>query len=360
MVQYIQHHANLLDALTAREELMSTWVTNNAATLRLISYILGAVSLVFGGTVLGRFPALKRRGGFFSSILVAIPSTILYAVTIYVSNELYGNLWVRTLSDALQVSIDPYQYAGALAVLAIGIPLMTQSYAFRPKTYTANARLRHQIEQELKANPDVEVGTFVQRINQLRAQTREDMGVYPVEHFTGMIIFQIALLVEYVFGMILTAQYLIVVKGWFGGALPAIQALVIASILGWLPFVIMQWQEGVKMFHKISVDDLDEDDDSNRMTALGCVGNLIQVVLAIISVALGVFCLIALVLIGVQVGWVLPAMIGVSLLCFGLVMAIRAIADRLNSKALTSIFAFPGAVAAVIQFVVNNPGMLPH
>src|SRR5690242_16794705 len=110
---------------------MAAWVSQYSTELSLASYILGAIALVFSGKVLGRIPALARRGGFYSSILVAAPAAILLGVVAYSGDVLSNHFVTSSINGAFMVSLDPIQYAIVFGIISGAVPALTSPRTLR-------------------------------------------------------------------------------------------------------------------------------------------------------------------------------------------------------------------------------------
>jgi hypothetical protein len=106
---------------------IAEWVAQHTFALNIASYILAAISLVFGAKVLGRFPSLQAPGGLYRFLLAAVPAWLFVATVSYLCDVLTQGFLTRSLEQALHYSLDPLVVAiangliiGGLFVAAVG------------------------------------------------------------------------------------------------------------------------------------------------------------------------------------------------------------------------------------------------
>lgn len=130
---------------------MAAWVSQYSTELRLASYILGAIALVFSGKVLGRIPALAKKGGLYSSVLVALPAAILLGVVAYTGDVFSNHFFTNSINSAFMVSLDPIQYAIVLGILSGALPALAAPRSLR--WFEAQRRAQERIRMEYFPTP---------------------------------------------------------------------------------------------------------------------------------------------------------------------------------------------------------------
>lgn len=290
---------------------MREFVSNNHSTLQLVILVLGAISVVFGGKALGRIPVLTKPGGLYSSLLVAIPAAAFFGAAVYVSDAVTNHFYSRIFSQAVQYPIETTTYAVGFGVIFVGLPILAI-----PGVYRLGARAQQATES---------TGFF------------SSLGTSLYFYMTGAI------------GVIFAAQYVFVILGWFGGHRPALLVLLALGVA--TPLLII----GGSALQAIT---------TSMSGVRGCIVLVLTPIL-LVAFVIGLAQIVADVAFSVYiaraVGWATAVFFAIGLVGAGLLFVLRAGADRLSSKVLVGVFAFPGfVIVPLLQLALNNTNVLPQ
>jgi hypothetical protein len=296
-------------------------VVENQGILHLASLSLGAFALIFGTKMLGGSRALIKPGGFYSSLLFAIPATAWFGVYAYLYDTLANHLISTTLSQAAQVPIDTLTYAIGFGLFTGALPAL-----FLPSAYGVGGVMGKPSQPSEKIDwssvPAALVFTYV----------------------SGVI------------GAIFGAQYVLVILGWFGGHVPPLGVFLLLGAI--LPLMVL-----LSAFVQAVSGTSRETSGENP----GCAGGLALLLIGVLSLA-GVLAMVVMLVANLGFAIYLVRAIGWAALLLGvaggvayfLLAGLRALANRLNTQALVGIFTFPGAIAALLALVLSNVSVLPH
>jgi len=326
---------------------MAEFVSTYTPQLRLVSYVLGAFSLLFGAKALGRFPMLTKPGGFYARVLVAIPAGVFLTATNFVYLSLAPGELIRGLSDALQYPITTVQLAVLQGIIVGLLPSLMNPRTYRPSFGAKNlwSYAPAWIRWTVRHSPVTNTRPGVQ--NEQPSTPQVPLGCSRVL-MQLVLVLVFALPVMFVM-VVLISQYVFVILGWFGGHRPSLPTLLIVTGILSLDSVFAAISLGMYSY---------------LIDRAGCVALFILAIVysTLISPVLlaGVGDVALTVYIARQVGWVFILYLVATQLGEYVLMAVRGIADRLGTRTLLSIFAVPGAIAALIQFAVANNNLLPR
>jgi hypothetical protein len=298
----------------------------NHTDLQYAFFAFTAVAIIFGnkyvGGLLSRVPGLTRPGGFYSQLIIVIAMVGFMTALDYAYDRLTNHLPLHVTQQVLQLPISEAEYAVGLA-----LPIAVLFFTF--------PSLGH-VKKPEPTNPSAvepEVPWIIQALGQLMLF----LGYY----LSGVI------------GVFFARQYLFNVLHWFGQFSPNNTVLFIAALA--LPIT----QRGGTL-----LQDLGKRIQQGEISgALGCVVSigsillipflLFTLALFIINIGFGIYFVR-------QVGWVAAIIAGVSFAGSTFITVLSIWVDNLKSKQLVGIFTLiPGGIAAVIQFGLSNPAMLP-
>jgi hypothetical protein len=268
---------------------------------------------------LGRFAGLKRQRGFYSNVLFGIPVALMAFVYCYGTDVGTGGSITRTLGIVLSVSLDPVVFAAVLSILFGLLPVLI---------IPGIGREEFDVDSE-DASPR-------QRI------------VWGLAIF-GVMFIAISSLCNAAFLSQTTAQLL---SGWFGyhASVPAAFGITLVEN-------ILIWALTVSLL-LVAIARFRSDSGSIKLISGIVIGVLVTVALCLCAVVQ----VQNLVLTGVliQNGTLVPMIILVApaLVIARFLPELRALIDRMSTRMLTVVFALPGAVAAIIGFFANFPGLL--
>lgn len=273
------------------------WIVAQATTLRVISYLLGGFSLIFGGKVLGRFLNLTDKGGFYSSVLFAVPTAACFAALTFAEDVITN----RTLS---RLYTSAFHYRFDTTSLTVFTGLVTLVFAItNPNAYRSEEERRPYSALEL-------------------------------------IMYCISMIASTFASLYFISYYLFVVLKWFGASPPqwwvlAIYALIFGSSLTW---IVARQASG----------------QNDNPPVIGCLAA------AILGVPLYASLFVLLGSLILRFGWVMVIFMVVAMILGSLIAILRYIADHVERSTVLRIFAIPGAIALILQFAVNNTNLLPH
>ncbi|HEV2236790.1 MAG TPA: hypothetical protein VGR57_09045 [Ktedonobacterales bacterium] len=281
---------------------LHNWIAASSATLRAISFLLGGFSLVFGGKILGRFLNLTKSGGFYSSVLFAVPTAACYAALIFAEDAFTHRIYSRLYSNV-------FHYAFTTESLAILTGIATLVFSI--------------------ANPNV-------------YRTQGETRPYTVGGVTMLLI---SFCTSGFLLLLLVAYYLFAILKWFGGTPPppwvlAVYGAAYGASLTWL--VVSQ----AKM--------RSANNEGDRTPVLGCL------IAALLGIPLYAATLVFTGSLVLRLGWIMIIFIVIGVILGWLIALFRFIADHLDRARLLQIFAIPGVIAVALQFVINNDNLLPH
>ena len=283
--------------------MVHAFLVANQTILRSTSFVLGAIALVFGGQVLGRFQSLKQKGGLYSRLLVAIPATAFFAAIFFFEDERIGFFYTHTYGSALALALTPVTVAVVYGLLLGFVPALT--------------------------NP-----------NTFRVQSKDMSGL---EQTTALIGNFVSLLVLYYLGFIIDAQIVCYKLNMCHGFQPTNTQLIIATVVAAVSIYVAGFSWGV-------IQALDEDSSGLLKAIAGILGSS-GCLVSLATVVPGVIVFIYLIRI---MGWSLLAFAGLAIVGYVLLIIIQRIAENLSAKQLGVIFSIPGALAAVLYFTLNN------
>ena len=327
---------------------MERWVVDHSTELNVVALFLSGLAFLFGGQALGRFPALKRQGGFYAAFLAAIPTALMVGAIFYLLDYLPHFFLSNSLNEALSLTMDPVQLAIVLAILVGFLPSLAWPTVMKEDRGELISRGENAATfafilpgilfwDLVLVAMDVRVATLVFR--------------WPIDEQLSIPIVLIGTAVFFVSTLLRAlgeGQESDVLSQGHESLIPRVPGLggndlesVDLHPPGNLHVRPMSGNAriGHPRIRKIFF---------NFLYGVGCLVNTPFVLLTIVVTGYIVY----------SAGWGIllyfPAVIVGTLLIVGLRIGI----DKLSAKALTVIFAVPGIAAATIGFVTNFPSVL--
>ena len=321
---------------------MAGRLAQHITELRLTSYVLGAISVIFGTKVLGRIPALAKPGGLYSSVLVAVPAGVLLGVLAYCGDVLSNHFIIDSINRAFFLSLTPIQYAVASGILLGVVPAFSLPQAYRWREVQRRARERLRMEHFPTLDEVIAIG-----LNEFILLT---------------------------FGFAYAAQYVFVVLGWFNGvAIPPLLVIAVALLFAAFQMVQAYFDPRAKQMvvqNRPFVDKLDRltDDELSAyvkrakgamwMAGFGLITGALDL---LISIPIIVAWVAASIYLAHTLGWIT---IVSSLIWIGglaTLYILRALADKVPTKALIGVLVtIPGASAAILNYIIDHNDLLPR
>lgn len=332
---------------------MAAWIFAHVNILKGLAYILLAFSFLFGSKVLGRFPALARPKGFYSSVLVAIPAAAIAAGLFYLFDVATNGLLFQSLASPLPLPFSGLSISEIIGI-CVGIIVLSLPILFRGRWSTLLAN-----------SNDTEVS-----------------GLSIVLAYPAMFVLQIIFL-DVIIGS--TAKLF----GWFTHGVPFIVIVVLALLQTALAYIngfSRGYVDGMReemgdaeshfaelmnkkpAFSSLSAHDRQAAISKGAQAAREEVGRrsapyiTAAVITGIVSAPLNIADLLAILAFTIYTvktsGVVALFFIPACVLGYYLIVALRRASDGMSSGALGAAFAIPGAIGSVILYLVTHPDMV--
>lgn len=303
---------------------MGTFFAMNHMDLQYAFWALTAVAVVFGnkwvGGVLSRVPGLTSPGGFYSRLLMISVMTCFLTALYYAFDRISNHIPLHIFQKTLNLPITEAQFSVGLALPAALVFFI----------YPGLGRIGNRVP-----SPEAKVPEIMQ--------------------FLGNVVLVVGYYFLGILSLFLARQYLFNILNWFAGR--GYPSNTLLFVLG-LTFPLSL--AGGRLIQYLS-ERLQNDEGSSSF------GYLLLILLGVIvipaslfDIATGVTALGFWVYFIRQIGWASAVLAGVSFIGAIIINLIGLWADTLKSKQLEGIYTvIPGGLAALIQFGLSNPNMLP-
>jgi hypothetical protein len=359
---------------------MREFVTANAQTFEYVKLACIAVAVVFGGKALGdlRVPTLPRN--VYLWLVAGIPGLIYFAVLSYLVDTSSGHLYSRIASQIAHLPLDSTLFG--IGVAAVFVPWFIYDAVYEDASQEDASEERATlfgIGVAAVFYPRAVYNAISEDASQERAKgTRAtasiasgppggtghaEKGKESLLHKWVTVVLSYPTLLVLLVAAILANQFVFIILGWFGGhplPLSAVAAITAATSVGaglalWLVSrQIQRWLIRVAASSPAAF---------RRPPARMLVGLVVAGVFFLTLLLEGAVSTLGtlgmLVYIARAVGWSAAIFFGALAAGLALVYGIFAIARHLPTKALVAIFAAPGALASVLEYVLANPNILP-
>lgn len=283
--------------------MVQAFVVGNSSLLRSIAFVLGAISLVFGGQALGRFSTVTEQGGLYAKLLVAVPAAALFGALFFLLDERLSFFYTQSYNAALGLALTPIAVAVAYGLLLGFIPALSNRNTF----------------------------SFSQK---------EMVGG---EQAVAIVSALLTLPILFFLGFVLDAQIIFNRLNLVPSVHPDLTAEVVATGVATVAYIVFYFTMGV-------VQATDGEMGAGGWLFAGVFGCSSCLVL-LTGTIMGAISMIFIIR---QMGWAFLGFIGLSIVAFLILAGIRLWAENLSGKALTAIFSIPGSIAVIIGFALNN------
>ncbi len=298
--------------------MLRTFVAQHMVTLGYVSFGAGLISLVFGGTLLGRIPHLSDRNGLYRRFLVSIPTGLLLGFFYYAFDARIGFLDTQIINSVFTTNFSPIAISVVLGFLSFLVPMVY------PDAMRGDILSGSPTDEQINAPSSISWGSLA-----------------------GILLLTIVLFTA---TSLINIQIIYKKLHFFSGHQPSvILTAIIAGILITSAFFLM----GVGQYFLRNKAIAEE----RRSATLGCsftgAGCLLEI--------------IALIVPGILVGYYLVTRTGWSVILFSIFSLVLSAflrllqrgVDAMDTRVVGGIFATLAAVAAILQFTISNASHIP-